>query len=151
MRIYGRGKKSKVLCAFAVAAMLFFIASRTSEEEKICAFVKGHESELEEISMQQLSGNHPTISYKEVTVDGVFENSNDKPIVQFSYTGRGLVPSSKYYGFYYSPSDTPSAYQNVDIGLEVGDGAWEWHQADGDNGGVTKKIKDRWYYYESWF
>ena len=136
---------------FGAAAIIFYIVNRPSEEEKIIAFVEVHEPELEEISLQQLSGDCSATYYQKVTVDGVFGDSNGKAIVQFFYSGGGIVPSSKYYGFYYSPDDTPSAYQNADVRLEAGNRAWEWHQANSDNGGITKKIKDRWYYYESWF
>ena len=47
--------------------------------------------------------------YKGVEVEGVYPGAS--PIVQFYTGGRGLVPSAAYWGFYYSESGQPAAYQ----------------------------------------
>ena len=82
-------------------------------------------------------------------MDGVFQG--EQKIVQFYFSGKGLVPSSTYYGFYYSEENTPAAFQNVSEELEpVSENEWTW--SDGtDNGGMTKRIVDNWFYYEAWF
>ena len=88
-------------------------------------------------------------SFSHVQVDGIF--GNDTKIVQFYFSGKGLVPSSTYYGFYYSPNDVPVPYANEDYPLtEKNQNKWIWN-GEGDNGGVIKKIRDNWYYYEAWF
>ena len=38
----------------------------------------------------------------------------------------------------------------IDVNLEAENGYWKWHD-EGDNGGITKKIGNGWYYYEAWF
>lgn len=113
------------------------------------SFVLAHQDELSEIAIAYLDGDTTTKSYRTVKIDGLFDGEHQ--IVQFLYSGFGIAPSSKYYGFYYSPDDIPVAHQNVKIELEeVNSQKWEW--TDGtDNGGITKKICDHWYYYKAWF
>ena len=70
--------------------------------------------------------------------------------MEFYCGGSGLVPSSSYYGFYYSPDDLPLA---VDVTLTEnlgpeGDG-FGWGEPDGDNRYYTERIMKNWYYYES--
>lgn len=86
---------------------------------------------------------------KEVT--GIQSVRIEKDVyVEFYCGGSGLVPSSSYYGFYYSPDDLPLA---VDVTLTenlrpVGDG-FGWEEPDGDNRYYTERIMANWYYYES--
>ena len=41
-------------------------------------------------------------------------------------------------------------FQNVEVTLVPdGENRWTW-RAEGDNRGMTKKIQDRWYYFEAW-
>ena len=62
-----------------------------------------------------------------------------------------MVPSSTYIGFYYSKNDTPAAFQNEKFDLkEIEKNKWDWKE-DGDNHGITIKIRDHWYYYEASF
>lgn len=57
----------------------------------------------------------------------------------------------QYWGVYYSPDDVPLSFQNTDVPLSTnGDGIWTW-QTEGDNHGTTKKITDKWYYFEASF
>lgn len=84
-----------------------------------------------------------------VDVMGIYGDTNK--IVQFYYSGFGMGSATKYYGFYYSPTDVPVPYCNDDYELtETSAGEWTW-DGDGDNGGIIKKIKDNVYYYEAWF
>lgn len=58
---------------------------------------------------------------------------------------------AQYWGVYYSPDDVPLPFQNADVALSAcGEDGWIW-QADGDNHGRTKKIADRWYFFEASF
>lgn len=137
-----------LLCALAI---IIFAVNKPTQEETVTAFLEDNRSQLEDIADKQLSGDCSTTSIGPVKVDGVFRNFEGEEIVQFMCSGRGLVSASKYYGLYYSPSDTPAAFQNVDMKLEDKDGTWTWHESGSDNGGITKKITDGWYYYEAWF
>lgn len=61
------------------------------------------------------------------------------------------VGNTQYWGVYYSPDDVPLAYQNTDVSLIANNkGSWTW-QAEGDNYGTTKKIIEKWYYFEASF
>lgn len=69
--------------------------------------------------------------------------------VEFSCDGWGLVPSSSYYGFYYSPQG-PRVFQGAAVKLTPQDGGYAW-QAEGDNRGFTREIGEDFYYYEAHF
>ena len=72
----------------------------------------------------------------------------DVPIIQFEMGARGIVPSSTYYGFYYSPDDRPHVYWNGDAEL-LSDSENKWnYELGGDNHGTTEQIMPHWYYYE---
>ena len=112
-------------------------------------FVLSHRTELEELAADCLSGAEISERYKGVRVEGFFPGETS--IVQFSTVGWGLVPSASYWGFYYSESGQPAAYQNVDMELvPVSENEWTW--TDGtDNGGVTRRIDGHWFSYKAWF
>lgn len=56
-----------------------------------------------------------------------------------------------YYGCYYSPDDVPLAFQNTEVNLvQVGKNRWEW-TAEGDNHGMTSKIRGKWYFFKASF
>ncbi len=139
-----------VIICFIGLLILGFV-NRPTTEEKIYRFVEKNKGELEEIAIKHLNGDVRDKTYENVKVDGIFTNSNSESIVQFFYAGKGIVPSGKYYGFYYSPTDKPVDYQNNGLHLEEENGVWKWHQGNSDNGGITKKISECWYYYEAWF
>ena len=133
-----------------IAAFMIFLCTRPSREKQIVAFVEENKLQLTDIAQNMMDGDLSKKTFKKAKMDGVFRNSESEEIVQFTCTGKGIIPASKYYGFYYSPSDQPQAFQNVDVNLEAENGYWKWHD-EGDNGGITKKIGNGWYYYEAWF
>ncbi len=126
----------------------------TNPEIRIKNFVSKYESDLQEIAVDYLSGEKYTFLgqeefYKGVKVEGL--QDGDHPIVEFFYSGKGIVPSGIYYGFYYSPNDVPVAVMDEERPLQnVSEDEWEWIGI-GDNGGRTKRIKPNWFYYEAWF
>ena len=70
--------------------------------------------------------------------------------VEFYCGGAGLVPSSSYYGFYYSPMDVPIAVDITETeNLTSKDDGWGWKEPNGDNIYYTERIMECWYYYES--
>jgi len=135
-----------ILIILAICAVKYI----SNPERQIKNFINQNNEELVTIAEAYLNSD-ATIknTYKNVEVEQVFRGNND--IVQFYYGGVGIVPSSKYYGFYYSPDDVPTAYQNVNCRLSaVSDDEWEW--SDGtDNGGRTIRIMKNWFYCEAWF
>ena len=85
------------------------------------------------------------------TLDGIKVDvwSGEHTMYEFLLgTGMG---DTQYWGVYYSPDDVPLPYQNTDVSLIADDdGSWTW-QTDGDNHGTTKKIIEKWYYFEASF
>ena len=141
-------KKGRTIAILLVVALVVTatVAWVCTPGERVASFVQSHKEDLSEVASAYLNGDTSTESCRGASVDGVFDGEH--PIVQFYTLGWGLVP---YMGFYYSPDDTPAAFQNVNVELMLtGDNRWEW--TDGtDNRGMTKRIDDCWYYYEAWF
>lgn len=78
-------------------------------------------------------------------------NKDDSPKIEFILGGSGFGSSTNYYGCYYTPNDTPSAFQSGKMPLELqSNGSWLW-TGEGDNRGMTEKIHDHWYYFEAHF
>lgn len=83
--------------------------------------------------------------------DGAGEYWSDAKMIEFTLTAKGLVTSSSYYGCYYSFEDVPLASANAHAELvPAGENVWQW-QGEGDNHGLTEKIRDHWYYFEAHF
>ena len=150
--------KTRVLFGAAAAVILSALIAvglwmSKDMEGRVRDFVLTNQVQLEEIAGDCLAGKSFQPSYQGVRVDGVFSGADPATdrIVQFCYTGFGLVPSSTYYGFYYSPENVPVSFQNTGLPLTTcEDGTWQW--SDGtDNGGVTKSIGNGWFYYQAWF
>lgn len=153
-----------IMMMLVIGGYIYF----TDIEGRIFTFVKNNYEELEDISEKHIASSNSfkyvyddrTIvtdtsydiyeEYKGVEVERVYKGEHT--IVQYFYTGRGIVPASTYYGFYYSPEDVPVAYNNIDIELkQISDNEWEWAEENSDNGGIIIKIMDKWYYYKAWF
>ena len=136
-----------VAIGVAVAFSAFFFSQ--NKQTKIADFVITNESELESIALNCLDGDETIAEYKGVEVGGVY--SGEHQIVQFDYSGSGVVPSTTYYGFYYSRDNVPTAFQNAEIELvSASDDEWTWDDGT-DNGGLTKRITECWFYYEARF
>lgn len=131
-----------------VCLIILWTGSRSSQAG-IRQFVLSHQAELEEIAADCLNRGRTAERYKGVEVEGIYPGTS--PIVQFYTGGFGLVPSAAYWGFYYSESGQPAAYQNVDMELvPISENEWTW--SDGtDNGGVTQRIDTHWFSYKAWF
>ena len=122
-------------------------------ETRIISFVKTNEEDLHEIALDYLADRILTYGeeqyYKNVEICGV--RDSEYPVVEFFYSGKGIVPSGVYYGFYYSPDDEPVAVMDYGRLLTLsGDEEWTW-SGSGDNGGRTGRIIENWFYYETWF
>ena len=110
-------------------------------------FVAKNAEVLEESLGTDLSGGYPGglgIQYY-----NCWGEDSGHPIGEFCF-GPSILHGRQYYGCYYSPDDVPRGFQNVEVTLVPdGENRWTW-RAEGDNRGMTKKIQDRWYYFEAW-
>ena len=146
-------KKKLIIIGILILAWIF-LKLWFNPETRIKHFVNANEENLKEIALTYLSGEKIlSLSerdyYKGVEIWGV--QSGEHPVVKFFYRGKGIVPSGVYYGFYYSPNNLPAAILDEGRMLQSsGKEEWTW-SGEGDNGGMTKRIGENWFYFESWF
>ncbi len=135
-------KKKKILLLLVLAAAVFCLTRPRIQADLFTAlFSRSIEENLE-------NGNGFPAGLPGLRA-GYYEGEH--PMYQFGLWGRGLVANSVYYGCYYSPEDVPLCLDNAKFPLiSHGENAWTW-QGEGDNGGRTEKIKDKWYYFEAHF
>jgi len=135
---------SLVIVAFAVFLINFF-----SYKNNIFRMVRGNTDLL----------NHSVYSglydeaYKIRGVKDISEytTTNGNLLVDYFCYGFGLVPSSAYYGFYYSGDGKPAGFQGVDYELMKEGNGWTRSEKDGDNWYYTEQILDNWYYFKAGF
>lgn len=140
-------KKKRIvrIILWLVAFAVLFIWS--SPEQRVSRFVAKNAEVLEESLGTDLSGGYPGglgIQYY-----NCWGEDSGHPIGEFCF-GPSILHGRQYYGCYYSPDDEPRGFQSVEVTLVPdGENRWTW-RAEGDNHGMTKKIQDRWYYFETW-
>ena len=140
-------KKKRIVTIILWLAALAVLFIWSSPEQKVDRFVAKNAEVLEESLGTDLSGGYPGglgIQYY-----NCWGEDSGHPIGEFCF-GPSILHGRQYYGCYYSPDDEPRGFQSVEVTL-VPDGknCWTW-RAEGDNRGMTKKIQDRWYYFEAW-
>ena len=140
-------KKKRIVTIILWLAALAVLFIWSSPEQKVDRFVAKYAEVLEESLGTDLSGGYPGglgIQYY-----NCWGEDSGHPIGEFCF-GPSLLHGRQYYGCYYSPDDEPRGFQSVEVTLVPdGETCWTWH-AEGDNRGMTKKIQDRWYYFEAW-
>ena len=140
-------KKKRIVTIILWLAALAVLFIWSSPEQKVDRFVAKNAEVLEESLGTDLSGGYPGglgIQYY-----NCWGEDSGHPIGEFSF-GSSLLHGRQYYGWYYSPDDEPRGFQSVEVTLVPdGENRWTW-RAEGDNHGMTKKISDKWYYFEAW-
>ena len=140
-------KKKRIVTIILWLAALAVLFIWSSPEQKVDRFVAKNAEVLEESLGTDLSGGYPGglgIQYY-----NCWGEDSGHPIGEFSF-GSSLLHGRQYYGCYYSPDDEPRGFQSVEVTLVPdGENRWTW-RAEGDNHGMTKKISDKWYYFEAW-
>lgn len=140
-------KTKRAVSVIVWAAAILMLFWWTAPEQRVSRFVAKNAEVLEESLGTDLSGGYPGglgIQYY-----NCWGEDSGHPIGEFCF-GPSLLHGRQYYGCYYSPDDEPRGFQSVEVTLVPdGENCWTWH-AEGDNRGMTKKIQDRWYYFEAW-
>lgn len=140
-------KKKRIVRIILWLAALAVLFIWSSPEQKVDRFVAKNAEVLEESLGTDLSGGYPGglgIQYY-----NCWGEDSGHPIGEFCF-GPSILHGRQYYGCYYSPDDEPRGFQSMEVTLMPdGENCWTWH-AEGDNRGMTKKIQDRWYYFEAW-
>ena len=140
-------KKKRIVRIILWLAALAVLFIWSSPEQKVDRFVAKNAEVLEESLGTDLSGGYPGglgIQYY-----NCWGEDSGHPIGEFCF-GPSILHGRQYYGCYYSPDDEPRGFQSVEVTLVPdGENCWTW-RAEGDTRGMTKKIQDRWYYFEAW-
>ena len=140
-------KKKRIVRIILWLAALAVLFIWSLPEQRVSRFVAKNAEVLEESLGTDLSGGYPGglgIQYY-----NCWGEDSGHPIGEFCF-GPSILHGRQYYGCYYSPDDEPRGFQSVEVTLVPdGENCWTWH-AEGDNRGMTKKIQDRWYYFEAW-
>ena len=149
----GASSKTRMVIPIVITIVIILAASiMNAPANKAKLVLNLWHDDFEANSISALQNNNANDKLHGVKLDGVFKNEasgNDEAgIVQYRVKAYGLPSAGTYYGFYYSPDDEPTAYQNIDCRLmEDGDNRWNWNK-DGASG-VTYKICDKFYYYKA--
>ena len=114
-------KTKRAVSVIVWAAAILILFWWTAPEQKVDRFVAKNAETLEEALNEDLSGDYSQGAGVQYTCWGQ-EGEHDVPL-GFQNTAVTLVPD--------------------------GENRWTW-QAEGDNRGTTKKISDKWYYFEAW-
>lgn len=132
-----------LLFAILVLSVVAFAILSSTPEKKSKQFVEQHANSF---SALLDSGHSIPSTWNGQTVD-VWNGEH----VMYEFTLGSGIGDRQYWGVYYSPDDVPLSFQNTDVPLSTnGDGIWTW-RTEGDNHGTTKKITDKWYYFEASF
>ena len=140
-------KTKRAVSVIVWAAAILMLFWWTAPEQRVSRFVAKNAEVLEESLGTDLSGGYPGglgIQYY-----NCWGEDSGHPIGEFCF-GPSILHGRQYYGCYYSPDDEPRGFQSVEVTLVPdGENCWTW-RAEGDNHGMTKKISDKWYYFEAW-
>lgn len=152
---YGKILMIGCICCSIAIALIFF-----SPQRRIYRYVNQNSAALTSYAESRLNGENAEKTFDgigaelvvhelEMTSEGGVSYAETRRTVEFLYFQIGIVPVTKYYGFYYSPEDLVFAYEKSnDVSLKAsGDEKWTWSY--GGHSGVVSKICDGWYYFES--
>ena len=144
-------RKKRAVSVLAWAAAILILFWWTAPEQRVSRFVARYGAELAEILKDEPPGIPTDVPEKLGGVNYRYSHDwlGEHPMDEFFF-GSSLLHGRQYYGCYYSPYDEPRGFQSVEVTLVPdGENCWTW-RAEGDNRGMTKKIQDRWYYFEAW-
>lgn len=139
----------RIIISFVVVVFVLFLTNFFSYRNSIFRLVKGN---TELLNHSVYSGLYDE-AYKLRGVKDIskYTTSDGNLLIDYFCYGFGLVPSSVYYGFYYSGDGNPAGFQGVDFVLVEDENGWIWSQKDGDNWYYTEHIVDNWYFYKAGF
>ena len=142
-------KKNLKIFLILILAVIGVIVLNPSAKHNVVRYVKNNNVELtataENIIEENITVN---AEYNSWRVDYYIQS--DTPVVEFTVSRFGIVPSNHYKGFYYSPDDIPIGYQGAETEFLQNGSRWEY-SCGGDNTGFTEKICDNWYWFEMKF
>ena len=134
----------KVLLIIVILLLCFFLVPGKNHKEQVFKIVQDNQEVLQECVK--------TNDYERAKkIDGIEEVKyyQTGPYTEFYCYGEGIVSSSVYYGFYYSPDDAPlGILYAAEEDLEPDEKDFSYETPDSDNWYYTERITKNWYYYE---
>lgn len=140
------GFRIVVVVLLAVFFLVFFF--HLPPKSYIFRYVKSHRAQLEAFADRLISNRvRDETHYHSWRVS----YSDTTGTVEFITGGYGLVPSTVYQGFYYSPKDERIGFQGTKVAFTEHNRGWIWKDTRGDNWEYIEKIIDHWYWFEMHF
>jgi hypothetical protein len=134
----------KVLLIIVILLLCFFLVPGKNYKKQVFKIVQDNQEVLQECVK--------TNDYERAKkIDGIEEVKyyQTGPYTEFCCYGEGIVSSSVYYGFYYSPDDAPlGIVYAAEEDLEPDEKGFSYETPDSDNWYYTERITKNWYYYE---
>lgn len=141
-------KRILILSLLLVLALLFLIWFASDPLRQAKLLVALDRQGLEAAAQSCLAGDAGIRTYRGLSIS-IWKGTPS--MVEFYMGGSGLVPSSRYWGLYYSPEDVPALFERPSQRPSpAGTDTWTW-RGEGDNGGRTIRLAPCWFFYEAWF
>jgi len=135
-----------LICLFAIFSVCFLFRNT---KPFVLRYIRRNHIELE-IFVENVIENgsyNTTTTYNGWKVSYWSENN----MVEFLVRSQGLVPSSTYEGFYYSPEDRPIGFEGTDLEFIKDRNGWRYEESDGDNSEYTERVIGKWYWFKMSF
>lgn len=139
----------RIIISILVVAFAVFLINFFSYKNRIYRMVRGNMDLLNHSIDSELYDE----AYKIGSIKDISEytTSYGNLVIDYFCYGFGLVPSSVYYGFYYSGDGKPAGFQGVNYELIKKGNGWTWSEKGGDNWYYTEQILDNWYFFNAGF
>ncbi len=137
--------KKAVILFSLLACIMIFVGVTNTPEKRTIRYFNSHRATLENEVLNSLetgrAGSELNLTFN--YWDG------EHPIIEYIVVRSGIVPASKYYGFFYSFDNEPVSFQNANEALTpISEQAWEWN-GEGDNHGTVRRLDTNWFYFEA--
>ena len=133
-----------LLCGLLLCVLLL----RGDRVDRTARYIQQNRTELEAFVAELAAGDASSATYNGWPVC----YRPELGMAEFETGASGLVPSSTYWGFYYSPENIPLPVMGaaeMDY-VPSGDG-WRWEEPAGDNWAGTRRLAEGWFWYEMHF
>ncbi len=141
-------KKKIVRTLIIIAVILLLLSAIIFQNSLVRLYVRIFHGPLEDFAVELLTEDPPRYSPRYGPWDA--RCLVERGMVEFSTGGYGLVPSTTYFGFYYSADDVHIPFQGADYPMVVDGDVATW--TDGtDNHGTSTRIMENWFWFEASF
>lgn len=124
-----------------------FIDDKVIDKNEVIAYVNNNIDMLNKTANDIIAkGDAKDFSLK--NIESIYYSKRDSGVnyIDFGYAARGML-GGKYWGFYYTPTDTPIGVRIFEIDFKQIDTGWYWKEPNGNNYYYTERISANWFYY----